>query len=600
MAPLLSPSLWFRRLLLVLLALGCDAAAPRREADPGQGGPPAPVDADGDGAPVTSDCNDADPTVFPSAHEVCDLLDQDCDGVADDGVPNDGAGCRDPGWPAAPEVVDVIHVTLETPDVANAESDDPVGVCLGDWCKSLNLSDWDDRERGVFDVYVFEGVGKPRSELDGFRVYIGSGTDRWHPVGFAVDFDGEGVYSRIPEDLYMGTEGGIEVKEWEEAFGIHDDSIWPSRITHGPMTGAPFAGGARVWFRTDRSRRVEIRVAPTADGLASALPVAIRYPAASNDFTETVELFGLGDGVEWAYGLVVDGEVVGPFSLRSGPADGSPGVRRIAFGSCTKDDAQPLFEAIREQEPDLFLFVGDNHYGDTGDLGSHRQWYRWAHGREHRAELLREAAVYSTWDDHDYVGNDEDQNASGKSVALRIFGEYWGNGDLGLPEVAGVFSSHTYGDVGIWMLDGRYWRGADDSVTGAEQEEWLVQSVSASDATFKFVVSGSQFNLDSTADSWRSFADAQARVMDALSEVGGVVLLSGDIHTSEFVSVPASAYELPELTSSPLAYNGSGKVVYLDVDTTLADPTVVARIVDLSGAELDRWEIRRSDLGASP
>jgi hypothetical protein len=43
-------------------------------------------DEDGDGSPASADCNDADAGVFPGATEVCDGVDQDCDGTADNGV----------------------------------------------------------------------------------------------------------------------------------------------------------------------------------------------------------------------------------------------------------------------------------------------------------------------------------------------------------------------------------------------------------------------------------------------------------------------------------------------------------------------------------
>ncbi len=582
---------------LLFFAAACEPAGQTRQSAPGDTAPPAvPVDADHDGVAAEEDCDDTDGNVFPGAPEVCDGVDQDCDGAADEGVPNDGSGCADPGWPVLPDVVGTIQVTLATADVDNAQTDDPVGVCLGEWCAELDLQEWDDRERGKLDVHTFEDVGVSRADLDGFRVYVGSGTDRWQPAGFAVTFDGEGVYSRLPEALFLGTEGGDEVEEWTDDLGVHDDTIWPDVLTHGPMNGAVFAEGARVWFRTDRTRRVELRVAATADALATAPAVAVRYPGPHADFTEVVEVYGLGDHQEWAYSLVVDGVAHGPYTLVSGPADGAPGVRRVAFGSCTKDDAQPLFAAIRDAEPDVFLFVGDNHYANSDDLGGLRQWYRWAHERDERAELLREAAIYATWDDHDYVGNDTDGSAPGKEDALRAFGDYWANGALGLADAPGVYTAHTFGDLGIWLLDDRYWRGTDDSITGAAQEAWLLDSITTSTATFKLVVSGSQFNLDGTADSWREFPEAQARVVEALAAVGGVVFLSGDIHTSELVPVPGGAYAIPEFTSSPLAYNGVGKVIYLDVDTTVADPTLVARIVDLAGDELDRWELLRSEL----
>ena len=44
------------------------------------------VDADGDGWWAGSDCNDANAAVFPGAVEVCDGLDNDCNGQMDDGI----------------------------------------------------------------------------------------------------------------------------------------------------------------------------------------------------------------------------------------------------------------------------------------------------------------------------------------------------------------------------------------------------------------------------------------------------------------------------------------------------------------------------------
>ena len=43
-------------------------------------------DADGDGVVASEDCDDADPTVYPGAEELCDELDQDCDDEIDEGV----------------------------------------------------------------------------------------------------------------------------------------------------------------------------------------------------------------------------------------------------------------------------------------------------------------------------------------------------------------------------------------------------------------------------------------------------------------------------------------------------------------------------------
>ena len=41
------------------------------------------VDADGDGFPEEDDCDDGNPAINPSAEEVCDGADNDCDGTVD-------------------------------------------------------------------------------------------------------------------------------------------------------------------------------------------------------------------------------------------------------------------------------------------------------------------------------------------------------------------------------------------------------------------------------------------------------------------------------------------------------------------------------------
>ncbi len=56
-----------------------------------------PVDRDEDGDGVSAcagDCDDADPTVWPGAPELCDGLDQSCDGRVDEGVLSECDDCR--------------------------------------------------------------------------------------------------------------------------------------------------------------------------------------------------------------------------------------------------------------------------------------------------------------------------------------------------------------------------------------------------------------------------------------------------------------------------------------------------------------------------
>ena len=70
--------------ILPLSLLGC--RSPDKGGDEGEIGFEPTVDEDGDGWTLADDCDDTDPAVNPGEVELCDDIDNDCDGETDEGV----------------------------------------------------------------------------------------------------------------------------------------------------------------------------------------------------------------------------------------------------------------------------------------------------------------------------------------------------------------------------------------------------------------------------------------------------------------------------------------------------------------------------------
>jgi alkaline phosphatase D len=563
-------------------------------------------------------CPDDDDGPTPGPGD--DSADDDDDSADDDDDSADDDDVVDPGPPDFPDVIDVLSFSVLTgPGVFHGTNTNTLSLCLTETdCFPMNVPDVDDFRVGELDVYHVEGIDLPRSVVDRVAIRSVGGTDRWTPTCLEIRFDGEPVHC-APIGVGFGNEGGEEVEYWEDPAGLHEDctTCWESTRTHGPMIGAVTDHSVALHLRADATRQVAVWIGPAESGAAGASVGAYVYPSPRDDFTAEVLLGGLAPETTYVFWIEIEGRAVGAFhEVTTGPPPGAPGPFSLAFGSCSKGAEQPIFSSIAAEEPDLFLFIGDNHYANSDNLGALRWYYRRALELPERAALAATTPTLATWDDHDFTGNNTDGTEPGRDTALRAFGEYWANPSVGLDGTPGVFFSHTRGDVDLFVLDDRYHRGLNDSMLGSGQLQWLLDSLDASTATFKLIASGSQWTGEGSGDSWASFLTERDIVFDFIREqrIDGVVLLSGDVHRTELRLIDRSAagsYSLPELVSSPLANSNSGcgsdgellgcwntgnYFITVEIDSTVADPTLVARVFDVAGVELESWTMLRSEL----
>ncbi len=102
-------------------------------------------------------------------------------------------------------------------------------------------------------------------------------------------------------------------------------------------------------------------------------------------------------------------------------ADDVP-LSRISFGSCAKQDQpQPIWEAIVAGHPELFVFLGDNIYGDSPDMDVLRSKYALLNQQPGFQKLKQVCPVVATWDDHDYG---KDDSGAFQSARIGDVGEF--------------------------------------------------------------------------------------------------------------------------------------------------------------------------------
>ena len=252
---------------------------------------------------------------------------------------------------------------------------------------------------------------------------------------------------------------------------------------------------------------------------------------------------------------------------------------RLAFGSCNRHDLpQPLWDDIARDQPNVWIWLGDNIYGDSDDPAVLRAKYS-AEFNQPGYRHLREQGtqVIGTWDDHDYGRNDGDKNypfkAQNQQLALDFLEE---PADSPRRRQEGIYAAYEYRvgtkKVKVILLDDRYFQdpihrdaqlvyqpNPTGDILGEAQWQWLREQLQDSDADAHIIGSGIQFlPTQHRFEKWANFPAARQRFLNLLTETHpkGTLLISGDRHIGEVsrLAVPGLAGPVVEVTSSGLTH----------------------------------------------
>ncbi len=141
-------------------------------------------------------------------------------------------------------------------------------------------------------------------------------------------------------------------------------------------------------------------------------------------------------------------------------------VRTIGCGSCFNQgrSGETLEAAIRAR-PDLFLFMGDNVYGDvtSPEMNELLSAYAGALARPDYRRFREAMPHLAVWDDHDYGDNDAGVTFAYRQATRPLFLDFWDvPADSPRRTRDGVWDAVTVGPQGrrtqFILLDTRTWR----------------------------------------------------------------------------------------------------------------------------------------------
>lgn len=251
----------------------------------------------------------------------------------------------------------------------------------------------------------------------------------------------------------------------------------------------------------------------------------------------------------------------------------------IAFGSCNRQNLpQPMWDVIAKDQPNLWIWLGDNIYGDTNDMSVLKAKYELQQNQESYRRFTAQVPVIGTWDDHDFGRNDAGKTYPYKKQSQQLALDFLQEpANSPRRQQAGIYAAYAYKlkkkTVKVILLDIRYHQDSlqkdsrnayipnrQGDILGEAQWQWLENQLQDSKADVYVIGSGIQFIPDQHPyEKWANFPTARQRLLDLLvkTQANRTILISGDRHIGEVsrLAVAGLKYPVYEITASGLTHS---------------------------------------------
>lgn len=348
----------------------------------------------------------------------------------------------------------------------------------------------------------------------------------------------------------------------------------------GPLVGDTGTDRSRVLVRpgSDLHDRASWTLEYWSEGGPRQSVGAVLSP--DNDSTVLFDIAGLTAATAYSYAIAPEGDPIPGLdisgSFTTAPPDDAPTKLVVGLGSCVWTEQNHIWDTIRAEGCEAFVFMGDTPYIDSTNLQTARDKHRAFLQVPQVREVTRTMPVWGTWDDHDFGGNDVHGDLPGKRNNRTAFVDYRANATFGHTAAGeplrertvdgeGIYTSFRRGPLEVFLLDPRWFSRTEQSWAdatrttgiGQVQWEWLRERLLASTAPFKLLASGMIWDdkQNGEADDWGTYSYERDAIFDLVQEhrIPGVFLLGGDIHVSRALNYgPRVGYDLWQFIVSPM------------------------------------------------